>query len=80
MNNIEQKLNDMQEEVAQVSKIAAELTTAKSKREKNKLKIIIFILSVFLAISVGINLWFVIAYERVEEVKEVTTTTTFEGI
>lgn len=77
-NKIEKKLDEMQSEVAQVSKIAAELNSAKHKRTIRNLKVIIFIISILLTISVCINLYFLLAYEKVTETTE--TITTIEGI
>lgn len=81
-NEIEKKLKDIQNgmvEIAKVNKIDAEVTLAKHQRQKNRLKIIILIISILLTISVCINLYFLLAYEKVTETTE-TITTTFEGI
>jgi len=79
MNNIEKKLDEMKGEVAKVSKIAAELNSVKDKRHIRNLKIIILILSIFFAVSLCINIYFLLAYEKVTETTE-EIITTFEGI
>ena len=77
----EQEIQEIKNELAQVSKMSAELTSAKYQKRISFRNIVVFILSILLVISVCINLYFLLAYEKVTETTEtITTTNTFEGI
>ena len=75
----EQEIQEIKDELAQVSKMSAELTSAKYQKRIRNRDIIIFILSILLTIAVCIIIYQHSAYEKVTETTE-TITTTFEGI
>ncbi len=71
---------EIKEQISQVSRISAELNSAKYYKRVYHRNIAILILCILLAISISFILYFLISYQKVTETTETITTTTFEGI
>lgn len=79
--NIEDKIDGLSEEIAQVSKIAAEMGKTKADLNTRHWRIAAIILLALLLLTNGFWIAYASQFEKVVDTTEtVTTTTTFEDI
>lgn len=76
---MQEEINQIKEELAKINKVTSEVNLAKEKQKLKHKNIIIGILLLLLALSVFLNVWFVLSHEQVEETTE-TVTTTFKDV
>lgn len=71
---------EIKEQIAQVSRISAELNSAKYQKRIYHRNIVITIESILLTIAISFIIYLLVAHQKVTETSETVTTTTFENV